>query len=89
VIYFTRDSRETNGWEFDADRRLARMYWGPSPLPPRLHLAGTIRRPDGRTGALIQYNRTGIYIQGNAGCTTSLDQEAVNDLVREAGELVG
>ena len=87
MIHLTREAREAMGWEFDGDHRLARMYWGAGALPPRSHIEGTIRRPDGRTGALIQYNHTRVYVQGNAGCTFSLDQNAIKDLLGEAGAL--
>lgn len=72
--------REVEGWEFGRDQiDVARMYWGPGPLPCNGRIVGTIRRPDGRMGALIQINRR-TWVQGNAGVITSLDQAAITDL---------
>ena len=76
-----RIARESQGWELDRSHQAARMYWGPAPLPSWSHFEGTIRRPDGRIGALIQLRRTGIYVQGNAGVCTTLDQIAVKDML--------
>ena len=76
-----RTARETEGWSLDRSHQLARMYWGPEPLPSWSHFEGIVRRPDGRTGALIQLRRSNVYVQGNAGCVTSLDQDAVKDLL--------
>lgn len=73
--------REAEGWQFDRSHLKAAMYWGNGPLPTWSNFEGTIRRPDGRIGALIHLRRTNVYVQGNAGSITSLDQEVINDIL--------
>jgi hypothetical protein len=80
-MFDARIAREAEGWSLDRSHQAARMYWGPSSLPHGSHFEGTIRRPDGRTGALIQINHTGVYVQGNAGMVTTLDQDAIRDIL--------
>lgn len=75
-----RQAREREGWSYGNDFGLARMLWGPLPIPANAVLRGVIRRPDGRQGALLAFIGTGIHVQGNAGCLSSLDQQAIRDI---------
>jgi fructose-1,6-bisphosphatase/inositol monophosphatase family enzyme len=53
-----------------------RLYWGNGPLPASAVSFGLVQRDTLETGALIQLS-TGIYVQGNAGATRTLDQREV------------
>jgi hypothetical protein len=79
--FAAQTAREAEGWSLDRSHQKARMYWGPSPLPSWSHFEGLVTRPDGRTGALIQLRRTGVYVQGIGGIINSIDQQAVKDLL--------
>ena len=57
-----------------------KVWWGSHPLPEGAVVKGTIRRGDGREGALIQM-RTGEYVQGNAGTLSALPQWRVRKLL--------
>lgn len=49
-----------------------------SPVLPVGYVAhGTVQRGTGETGALVLSERTGIYLQANAGVMRSLDQSKV------------
>jgi len=48
-----------NRLEVSRDIKLARMYWGPGPLPEAAKLIGVVTRPNREAGALIKMG-TGI-----------------------------
>lgn len=52
----------------DGDWRLYTQTFPPGALP-----LGTVTRADGSTGALARIERTGAYVQVNAGAARSLD----------------
>ncbi len=54
----------------DSDIKLARLYWGPGPLPARGTLIGLVTRPDGQSGAAIRMS-SGLLMQGSAGVLRS------------------
>lgn len=54
-------------------------------LPPGTVALGTVTRPDGDTGALIRFERTGRYAQLNAGAVRMLDGRKVSGALGTAG----
>lgn len=47
-------------------------------LPAGTAALGTVTRPDGDTGALVRFERTGQYAQVNAGAVRTLDGRKVS-----------
>jgi hypothetical protein len=59
------------------------LYWGSMPLPRGAEALGVVEVSEGdekRAGALIRL-KSGVYVQGNAGGTRSLDQAKVKALL--------
>lgn len=46
-------------------------------MPVGYTTLGTVTRPDGHTGALARIEKTGVYVQINAGAARSLDQRKI------------
>lgn len=59
-----------------------------SHLPAGAVSRGTVRRPDGQTGALVRL-ASGVYVQCNAGAVRSLDQTAVAAALSNFGRASG
>jgi hypothetical protein len=53
-------------------------------LPEHSRALGTVTRDGYDTGALIQFEETGIYVQGNAGAIRSLPRAKVAAAIAEA-----
>lgn len=67
---------------YTIDRTGAWRLYEPN-LPSGATALGTIRRANGESGALIQFE-SGIYAQANAGVIRTLDQGAVTEALRTA-----
>ena len=52
------------------------LYWGYALLPNGAQSLGTVQRESLETGALLLL-ASGVYVQGNAGSTRTLDQSEV------------
>lgn len=50
-----------------------KLYWDNMPLPQGAEVIGTVSLMDGNNGVLL-YLQSGIYVQGNAGSISSLEQ---------------
>jgi hypothetical protein len=67
---------------FDS-KGLWRLYWGAGPLPHKAIALGTITRSALETGALLRFEATGLYVQGNAGVIRLLPQDEVRAAIRK------
>lgn len=49
-----------------------KMLWGAMALPKNSKIIGKVTRNEFNSGALIKLEETGLCVQGNAGCLTSI-----------------
>lgn len=62
-----------------------RPYWGTSPLPNGVKPIGVVTRSESKTnrvGALLQAV-SGMYVQGNNGSTTAVNNQAIRKIMNQ------